>query len=451
MLKFRPAVRRVLGPIFAYPGRCSSPGRGHAQDRCGLVIETVSQGEGKHVVLYGLFGIGNTGNDATLEVTLSELRKRIPGARFTIVASKPDVIAPHVDAPCVPIRPASRTRSTLPGPFRRLQAEADRWSQARELMRTADCLAVPGTGILDDFGSTVIGHAYPLLRWCYAARLEGKSVKLLSIGAGPAERAWSRRLFRKVALLADHRSYRDEKSRAFVQDVLKVDAAKDRVTPDLVFGMEIDVPPPRDVIERVGIGVMEYHNWLGSEDADNDAYGPYMEKLTAFCTELLNRGLELRILTGDVGDQRAIDDLLARLRKTAPGRERQLVAPQIRSLRELCTQIGQTDAVVATRFHTIVGAMKCARPAISIGYGAKNRAVMTAFGQGHYCHDIWNFDLDALRTQFDELNLGRAAISERLVDVRRAMDRQVQDHFDNIAAEIEGRERPPCAVAKLPV
>ena len=203
--------------------------------------------------------------------------------------------------------------------------------------------------------------------------------------------------------------------------------------------MESEVPPPRATIERVGIGVMDYHNWLGVDDGKNDAYGPYMEKLSAFCADLLNRGLELRILAGDVGDQPAIEDLLARLRKTTPERARQIVVPTIRSLRELCREIGETDAVVATRFHTIVGAMKCARPAISIGYGAKNRAVMTAFGQGHYCHDIWNFDLNALRTQFDELSLDRAAISERLIGANGKMDRQVQDHFDNIAAEIEGR------------
>lgn len=420
-------------------GSSSLPARVHAQNRCGVGFETASRGEERHIVLYGLFGIGNTGNDATLEVTLSALRKRIPGARFTIVSSKPDLVAPYVDAPCVPIRPAPRGRSILPGPFRRLQAETDRWSQARELLRTADCLVVPGTGILDDFGATVLGHAYPLLRWCYAARLEGKSLKLLSIGAGPAERAWSRRLFRRVAQLADHRSYRDEKSRAFVSDVLKVDTSKDEVTPDLVFGMESEVLPPRETIERVGIGVMDYHNWLGVDDEKNDAYGPYMEKLSTFCADLLSRGLELRILAGDVGDQPAIEDLRARLLETAPERARQIVIPEIRSMRELCSEIGETDAVVATRFHTIVGAIKCARPAISIGYGAKNRAVMTAFGQAYYCHDIWNFDLDALRTQFDELSLDRAAISERLTGVNRKMDRQVREHFDRIAAEIEGR------------
>ncbi len=403
------------------------------------MVAKAGEAEGKHIVLYGLFGIGNTGNDATLDVTIVALRKRIPGARFTVVASRPDQVVLDADVQVVPIRPAPRSKSVLPGPFRRLHGEFDRWSQARELMRAADCLVVPGTGILDDFGATPMGHAYPLLRWCYAARMEGKSVKFLSIGAGPAERAWSRRLFRKVALIADHRSYRDEQSKAFVTEVLKIDTTNDAITADLVFGIDLDVPPPGEEIQTVGIGLIEYHNWLGLPDPIDDAYGPYMEKLTAFCLHLLSRGIDLRILTGDVGDLNAVEDLVQRLHRSAPNCKNRVMVPEVRSLRELCVEIGKTDAVVASRYHTIVGAMICGRPAISIGYGVKNRAAMTTFGLAHYCQDIWNYSLSTLRSQFDELSLTRASVRERVVDVRQALHRQVQGHFDYIAAEIEGR------------
>jgi len=34
------------------------------------VVAKAGEAEGKHIVLYGLFGIGNTGNDATLDVTI---------------------------------------------------------------------------------------------------------------------------------------------------------------------------------------------------------------------------------------------------------------------------------------------------------------------------------------------------------------------------------------------
>jgi 3-methyl-2-oxobutanoate hydroxymethyltransferase len=44
------------------------------------------------VVLYGGFGYGNTGNDATLAITLDTLRKLMPDARFTVVAPAPDKV-----------------------------------------------------------------------------------------------------------------------------------------------------------------------------------------------------------------------------------------------------------------------------------------------------------------------------------------------------------------------
>ncbi len=390
-----------------------------------------------HVVLYGLFGIGNTGNDATLDVAMAALRERIPGVRFTVVATHPEVIGSRVDAPCVPIRPAPRRRSRLPGPARRLLAEADRWAQVRDLLRTADCLLVPGTGILDDFGATVMGHAWPMWQWCAAARQLGVPVKFLSVGAGPAERPWSRRLFRWTAGMADHRSYRDEKSRVFANEVLKLDTSRDVVTPDLVFGLRLDqAPPPNEEIRTIGIGVIEYHNWLGVSDPANDAYEPYMQKLSDFCAGLLAHGKALRILTGDIGDRRAVEDLRQQLALKAPAHCHAVSVPEIHSLRELCAEIGKTDAVIATRFHTIVGALICGRPAVSIGYGSKNTAVMSEFGQGEYCQNIWDFDLETLRSHAAAITVNRSAIREQLLRVGARLRKQVHDHFDRIASEI---------------
>jgi polysaccharide pyruvyl transferase WcaK-like protein len=113
-----------------------------------------------------------------------------------------------------------------------------------------------------------------------------------------------------------------------------------------------------------------------------------------------------------------------------------VVVPQIRSLRELCGEIGKTDAVVATRYHTIVGALICGRPSVSIGYGSKNNAVMDAFGQGDYCQNIWDFDLDTLRNHFAAISVNREAIREQLRLVGLRLRKQVQDHLDRVTSEI---------------
>jgi polysaccharide pyruvyl transferase WcaK-like protein len=238
--------------------------------------------------------------------------------------------------------------------------------------------------------------------------------------------------------MADHRSYRDEKSKAFVTDVLGIDTSQDAVTPDLVFGLDLDPsPPPGDEVRTIGIGAMEYHNWLGSSDPRNDVYEPYMEKLSTFCAGLLEQGKALRILTGDTGDARAVDDLVQRLKEKAPAQRDAVAVPEIRSLRELCREIGKTDVVIATRYHTVVGALICGRPIVSIGYAMKNKTVMGEFGQGEYCQNIWDFDLDRLRSHTAAVNINRAAIREQLRFASLKLRKQVQDHLDRIALEID--------------
>ena len=394
---------------------------------------------GPHILLYGGFGIGNTGNDATLEVTLAGLRNRIPGAHFTVVATDPAVVKANFGVPAVAIR---RDLGAAPRWLKRaykLIGELGGWLRTRRLIRSADCLVIPGTGVFDDLFVTAAQHAYPMWTWCAAAKQAGVKVMFVSIGAGPVERAWSRRLFGRIAAMADYRSYRDETSKTFVRDVLGVDVSKDVVTPDLVFGLDVASPPLRTGGKRtIGIGVMDYHTWAGEKGSADDIYDAYMEKLSSFCTGLLRHGHALHILVGDVGDTPAADDLRNRLAKAAPEFSGQVTTARTPSLRDLYAEIGKTDAVVATRYHTVVGALMCGRPAISLGYAEKNRAVMADFGLGAYCQDIWDFDVTKLQTQLSELLGNLPAAGESLRHVSDRLREAVWRHLDEIATMMTG-------------
>ncbi len=382
-----------------------------------------------------MFGFGNTGNDATLEVTLAEIGRCLPDARFTVVASAPDKVSSAFGVRCVPIRYEPPRQWRFLGPVGKLTREWARWDEARALLRTADCLLVPGTGILDDFSATVFGHAYQLWKWCAAARQVGTPVKLVSVGAGPVERGWSRRLFRLTARVADHRSYRDEGSFAFTREVLQIDTSNDRITPDLAFGLDVDAPPLFSAVETVGVGVMNYHNWLDSKEAP-DVYEAYMSKLADFGCALLKQGKKIRVLVGDSGDAAAAADLRARLLKGAPERASAVSQGETASLRALCADIAKTDAVVATRYHTIVGALMCGRPAVSIGYADKNRAVMEVFGVGALCQNIWSYELDMLHSQFAAATADVAQTNKDFRAVAERLRRQVREHFASVAQEI---------------
>lgn len=402
-----------------------------------MSVSGMAVGRRGHVVIYGGFGYGNTGNDATLAVTLDALRERLPQTRYTVVATAPDVVTARHDVPSVPTRLAHRKVLNRRDPIAKLVREFDRWEQARELLATADCLLIPGTGLFDDYAVSTMQHAYPLWQWCRAARRMGVPVKFVSVGAGPVERPWSRRLFRLSAAMADHRSYRDEASRTFMRDVLRIDTAHDAVTPDLVFGMNVAAPPLRSGPPKiVGIGPMSFHSWRGVHDEADDVYYGYMDKLAAFCVDLLGQGVQLRILQGDPHDAPALEDLRSRLLKAAPRHADAVSLPKVVTLGDVIEEVGKTDAVVATRFHTIVGALLCGRPAVSLGYAHKNSAVMHEFGVGQYCQNIRDFDPDILRRHFASAVAEGQANHPRLLAASARLRQHVNGHFARIAAEI---------------
>jgi polysaccharide pyruvyl transferase WcaK-like protein len=371
------------------------------------------------IALFGLFGCGNMGNDASLEAMLEFLRQARPDARLICICDRPEIVGPASGITALPIS-ASRRRAWPLGKLGKLAGKsADVWSAFR-IVRDIDVMVIPGTGILDDFGEAPYGMPFDLLNWCLAARLAGTRVAMVSIGAGPIHHPLSRRLMTAAARLAHYRSYRDDLSRSYMESIgFRTDG--DFVYPDIVF--KLDEPAslasdlePRDTLQ-VGLGVMSYYGWYGFAEGGESIFRTYVEKLGRFALHLLDRGHTLRLLTGEAGDRTAIDLLIQTLAAARPGLAAgSVTAEPIGCLRDLMRQIAQTDLVVATRFHNIVCALKMGKPTISLGYARKNDVLMDCVGLGAYCQHIESFDVDLLIRQFDLL---AGASEEHAVLVRK--------------------------------
>jgi polysaccharide pyruvyl transferase WcaK-like protein len=88
------------------------------------------------------------------------------------------------------------------------------------------------------------------------------------------------------------------------------------------------------------------------------------------------------------------------------------------------------EAVIATRFHNVVAALAVHVPVVSLGYAAKNDAVLDEMGLGEFAHRVEDFDVDtvladleAVTSRRDELVTGIAAGQARLsADCRRYLD-----------------------------
>jgi polysaccharide pyruvyl transferase WcaK-like protein len=387
------------------------------------------------IALFGLFGCGNMGNDASLETMLAFLRRERPEARLLCICDRPDVVARRFGIETVPISRSRHTtgpRQRLGRRLRKLVAKLGDVITAFREVRRADVVIVPGTGILDDFGERPYGMPFDLLRWCLAARLTGSRVAMVSIGAGPIEHPTSRRLMKAAARLAHYRSYRDELSRRFMQSI-RFDTKCDPVYPDIVFGLEEPASPrfpcSTSAPLRVGVGVMSYYGWYGFAEGGKAIFDRYVEKLARVAIHLLDSGHEVRLLTGEVGDITAVERIRDEVASARPELAAARVAAEpIGSLHDLMRQIALTDLVIATRFHNIVCALKMGKPTVSLGYARKNDVLMAEMGLGDFCHHVEHFDVETVLDEVDRLAAARGdyerGILERSAAFKQQLERQ---------------------------
>ncbi|HEV7609475.1 MAG TPA: polysaccharide pyruvyl transferase family protein [Steroidobacteraceae bacterium] len=400
------------------------------------------------VALYGLFGVKNLGNEATLAATLAALRARLPGARVTLISQPPEAAAAlGEDFACVApdLLPIVLDESSfipwrLRVPFRACLHVLTEPFRARRTRRAARGLGmglflIPGTGIADDFGQGPFEAPNELARWTRVARRMGAAVRFASIGAGPVEHPVSRRWLGAALRNADLRTFRDLASLEFARK-LKAASDADEVLPDLVFSLPLPEGTDRPVTwppRTIGVGVMRYSGWNVVGDEATRIYAQYLAKLEQLVARLLELGFAVRLIIGNRGgDLHPVRDLTNAFAKRRDVATERLTAPTIHSYADVLREIAACDLIVATRFHNILKSFLLARPAVSIGYAAKNDTLMNDMGLGQYCHGIESFEPEKVIAQVREI----AALPQPPVAtmVRKVTEyrRVLADQFDRL-------------------
>jgi polysaccharide pyruvyl transferase WcaK-like protein len=397
----------------------------------------------QRIALFGLFGCGNSGNDGSLEAMLTFLRQARPEAELACICGAPDKVTRDFGLRAIPFSTA-RPAHSLPRLLDRLLLRGPRrlasFVRAIGHARNWDVLIIPGTGILDDFGEGPSGIPLALFKWCLGAMLCRSRIAFVSIGAGPIHHPVSRWLMKSAVTMAHYRSYRDTISKAFMQSI-GFNAQNDAVYPDIAF--KLPAPPSirredtKDGPLAVGVGVMTYYGWRNDRTRGASIYQAYLEKIANFMLWLLDRGHPVRILMGDVADQRAVADLTTKLTTARPNlpQDRLLTNP-VYSLHDLMRQIAETDVVVATRFHNIVCALKMGKPTLSVGYAEKNDVLMAEMGMGGFCQHIEQLDLGLLIEQFSQLISDRRSYEQRIREMNLVYQERLQRQDWLLAASL---------------
>ena len=389
----------------------------------------------QRIALFGNFGTGNLGNEATLQAMVYNLRRHLPNAEISCVCPEPENTASQHNISAVPIRApfpfwklpsvsskddeptggsnrcVSRTATEpyrwskafarLRAPLRRCAyplLEAYRWFKGIARLKESNLLVMTGTGMLDDYAITPLGLHYDIFRWAVIAKLCRCKLLFVSVGGGPLRHPLSRWFVRMALALADYRSYRDVSSKDHLE-AIGVDVKNDAVYPDLAFSLpRVGVPANHNPRGVIGVGLMNYYNRFGRSGNDETIYRDYLGRLALFVVRLLERRHTVRILIGDrVWDEGVRQDLRRALaERRLKYEDARIIDEPASSVDELLSQLSSVDVVVASRFHNLLLALMLRKPVIAISYHEKFQPLMDGVGLGGFCQDIEHIDVDDL-------------------------------------------------------
>ena len=385
----------------------------------------------QRIALFGNFGAGNLGNEATLQATVYNLRRYMPNAEISCICPGPEDTTSRYNIPAIPIRApfpiwkligvsnnddegagksSGRISGTATEPQRitasvRLRAlricvypfvDAYRWFKGFAELKGSNLLVMTGTGMLGDYALY-----YDIFRWAVIAKVCRCKLLFLSVGGGPIPHPLSRYFVRAALALADYRSYRDASSKDHLE-AIGVDVTNDAVYPDLAFSLPRPVMPlNHDLGHRgivVGVGLMNYYSRHGRSGGDETIYRNYLGRIARFVVRLLERGYTVRVLIGDfVWDQGVRRDLRKELEERGCNYEDGTIIDEPAcSVDQLLSQLVSVDVVVSSRFHNVLLGMMLGKPAIAVSYHEKFRPLMSGLGLEGYCLDIEQIDVGEL-------------------------------------------------------
>lgn len=398
---------------------------------------TSGQGRRARVGLFGLLGSGNIGNDASMESVLRYLRTDHSDAIVDAMCMGSDRVRAkyHIDA--VPLLWYQQYDQRVPGvaasALKVIGKGVDAFRTA-SWVRQHDVVIVPGMGVLEaSLPLRPWGVPYAMFLLCASGRIFRTKVALVSVGANIINQRVTRWLFDSAARLAYYRSYRDDQSRDAMRQ-RGLDTSRDRVYPDLVFGLPAPPYTPGDA-DTVGVGVMAYRGNNDDRQRADQIYASYVENIETFMRWLLDNGRKVRLFSGDAVDEGAMRQILTDLRSYRPDLEPSwIVAESATTFEELTQAMAPVATVVATRFHNVMCALKLGKPTISIGYAKKNVALMANMGLPEFYQYADSLDVEKLKEQFTDLEGNapklRLVIAERTAENARLM----ADQFTTMSA-----------------
>lgn len=338
--------------------------------------------EDVRIGLVGEFGVHNYGNEASLAAVLGMVRA-CPGWTPVVVADKGDVVTASYGVESVPLHHPSAPRGGLRGVVGKAY---DAWAAWRTVSRL-DAVVVPGTGVFEGLAIAPGGIPLTLFWYGLAARLLRRPFIVMSVGVDDAFHPVTARLFRWTLACATYLSVRDEGSARAARGLGVRRSLV--VVPDLVLGSPVDDVPGPDGAVTVAVGVIEYRR-LGTADTAADR-SAYRGRLLHVVRRLAEAGVDVVVVGGALPDAPTVADVVARSASFGPGK---VSAAEVGSIDDITRTFATCRAVVASRYHHLVAALRLGLPVVSLGYASKQDWLVEQFGLTDQAHRLDTFAPD---------------------------------------------------------
>jgi polysaccharide pyruvyl transferase WcaK-like protein len=351
----------------------------------------------RRIALFGLLGSGNIGNDGSLEALVNQLT-RSPEIRLCAICAGPDEIRRRFGIPAVPMTwfrldrpPRSRVLELA---LRTIGKMVDPPRTAL-LLRRVDLVVVPGMGILEDtLPLRPWGFPYALFGLTLAGRVTGTPVALVCVGATLVRNPVTRRIVRMAASMATYRSYRDNHSRDAAA-AMGIDTSGDRVFSDPAFALTLPSRNGLAASPTVAVGVLAYRGRSEDRRDGERILQSYTARIVDLVTRLVDDGYGVRLLTGDPDDAGVAASVREAVLDSRPALNQDCISfTAAKSLEDLMEQILPARAVIASRYHNVLCALRLAKPTISIGYAEKSRVLMHDMGMREFSFNIDGFEVN---------------------------------------------------------
>jgi polysaccharide pyruvyl transferase WcaK-like protein len=390
------------------------------------------------VGLFGLLGSGNSGNDVSMETILRYLRDAHPEAVLDAMSGGSERLRARYGLDAIPLYWYGRFEdraSGLTAPFLKVLGKGLDVPRIASWVRRHDVVFVPGAGALEaTLPTRPWGFPYTLFVLSASGKLFRTKVAFVSVGANDIKQRATRTLSNWTARLACYRSYRDSYSRDAMQR-RGIDTSRDRVCPDLAFGMPTPPYEPGDP-QTVGVGVMDYYG--GNDDRRHAAeiHAAYVEKMTRFTQWLVDSDHRVLLFGGDTKfDVSVAEQIRAEVRRHRPDLEPGWVVIEPgSSFAALMQSLAPVGTVVATRYHNVICALKLRKPTIALGYSEKFVPLMADLGLADFTESASSFDVDLLIQRFTELEKRRGELEQTMAERNAAKAQGLRDQFAALSA-----------------